>query len=270
MDAFQLLEDSGHVAPPDDATVEAAVDLVLADAFHERDALADALSIRRGQRRVPRRRAYLAGAAAVLAAAAATAIPLSLGGGTSSAAPVLKLASYSLRLPTQYRLTAAAASTCGPPMVIAAPASGQGTLTSPSYGLQVDAAGNAAGGCIFMVLAPPYTPTASQPDPEAFFRDSQHVQVGPYVAFIWTGSLTYSRAPGDGPVETMLFVEIPLSGGQQQDLVVGEEGLSQSQLITLVANGLSVSPGTSTSTSAPSGSTGPSDTPAGNSGTNAS
>ena len=75
MDAFQLLEDSGHVAPPDDATVEAAVDLVLADAFHEQDALADALSIRRGQLRVPRRRAYLAGAAAVLAAAAATAIP---------------------------------------------------------------------------------------------------------------------------------------------------------------------------------------------------
>src|ERR1019366_9620198 len=144
-----------------------------------------------------------------------------------------------------------------------APSSGQGTLTSPSYGLQVDAAGNAAGGCIFMVLAPPYTPTASQPDPEAYFGDSQHVQVGPYVALIWTGSLTYSKAPGDGPVETMLYVEIPLSGGQQQDLVVGEEGLSQSQLITLVANGLSVSPGTS----APSGST---DTPAGNSGTNAS
>ncbi len=35
MDAFQLLGDSRHVAPPDDATVEAAVDLVLTDAFRE-------------------------------------------------------------------------------------------------------------------------------------------------------------------------------------------------------------------------------------------
>jgi hypothetical protein len=97
-----------------------------------------------------------------------------------------------------------------------------------------------------MVLAPPYTPTAAQPDPEAAVSAKQPAQVGPYHAYIRTGSLYYVPQTGAyGPVETVLYVEIPLPNGQVQGLVVGEQGLSQSQLIALVAEGLSVA-GTST------------------------
>ena len=107
-----------------------------------------------------------------------------------------------------------------------------------------------------MALAPPYTPTASQPDPEAFTKSgTQTVQVGPYNALIYTGSLIEN-----GPV-TVLFVEIPLGNGQRQDLVVGAHGLSDPELITLVANGLSV-PWSATPISGPSGVP----TPAGDSG----
>jgi hypothetical protein len=112
-----------------------------------------------------------------------------------------------------------------------------------------------------MALAPPYTPTASQPDPEAFTKSgTQTVQVGPYNALIYTGSLIEN-----GPVETVLFVEIPLGNGQRQDLVVGAHGLSDPELITLVANGLSV-PWSATPISGPSGVP----TPAGSSGTSGS
>jgi hypothetical protein len=192
MDVLQLLEDSAHVPPPDDATIEAAVDLVLAESLRERNATTDVISTRR---RTPRRRAYLVAAAAVLIAVAATAIPLVLGGGTSSAAPVLKLASYSFRLPTQYRLTSATTSACSVPLVVSFPSSGgQGTPTSPSYGPNVAAAASAAGGCISMVLVPPYTPTPSQPNPELLFDGAHPVRVGPYAALIRFGRTCRLRA----------------------------------------------------------------------------
>ncbi len=266
MDAFQLLGDSGHVAPPDEATVEAAVDLVLTDAFREGDARTDAVAIRRKRRGAPRRRAYLAGAVAILVAAAGISIPLSLSGGGASAAPVLKLASYSFRLPIQYHLTAATTVDCPVDVFWARPGGEAGNFALPGYASGDAAAATASGGCLFMVLAPHYTPTASEPDPEAFVNSgTQHVQVGPYNALIYTGSLI-----GDSPVETVLYVEIPLSNGQTQDLVVGEHGLSQSQLIALVANGLSVPSGSSTPISGPSPSTGASGTPAGSSGASGS
>src|SRR5665213_2907993 len=113
MDALQLLEESAHVAPPDDTIIEAAVDLVLAESLRERNANTDVISARR---RTPRRRSYLVAAAAVLMAVAAVAIPLALGSGTSGASLVVKLASYSLRLPTGYRLTSATRSTCNAPL----------------------------------------------------------------------------------------------------------------------------------------------------------
>lgn len=260
MDAFQLLEDSGHVAPPDDAIVEAAVDLVLADAFHDGDAHTHAISIRAARRRAPRRRAYLAGAAAVLVAAAATAIPLSLGGGAPSTAPVMRLASYRLRLPAHYRLTAAITSDCHPYLLFKPPTNPwNGKMPgASSFASQVASAASAADGCVFMALLPPYTPTASNPDPEqAALSGAEHVQIGQYQAWVGT-TADAAHAAADGDViartggltkvlgdETMLYVEIPLTGGQTEDLVVGSSGLSQADLISLVANGLSAVGGNS-------------------------
>lgn len=242
MDALQLLESSGYVAPPDDRDVEAAVGLVLAEALCEGGVPAG--RSRQRARWLGRRRGVLAGAAAVIVAAAGTAIPLSLGGGGSApATPVLQLASYSLRLPTRYHLTSAVTSGCNPMVMWASPPGdgGGSDATTPDYASGDVAAATAAGGCLSMVLAAPYTPTASQPDPEAITSQAEPERVGPYNAYIRTGSLYYLPQTGQyGPVETSLYVEIPLANGEMQDLVVGAEGLSQSQLLALVANGLSV------------------------------
>lgn len=208
----------------------------------------------------PRRRAYFAGVVAAMTAAVGIAVPLSIAGGTSRT-PVLKLASYSLRLPAKYHLTAATASACTPMVLWAPPAQG-GDATTPSYAPTDAAAATAAGGCLVMVLAPPYTPTAAQPDPEAAVSGKQPAQVGPYHAYIRTGSLYYDPwTKTYGPVETVLYVEVPLPNGQVQDLVVGEQGLSQPQLIALVAKGLSV-----TGTSATAGNSAPGSGAAGDTG----
>jgi hypothetical protein len=219
--------------------------------------------LRRRKRRlarggVSRRRAYLAAAAALLVAAAATAIPLSLGGGTSSAAPVIQLASYRLRLPANYRLTAAITSDCHPYLLFKPPTNPwDGKMPgASSYASQVASAAGTAGGCVFMALLPAYTPTAATPDPEqAVLSGAEQVQVGPYQAWVGTTDATEGPADGyaiikSGPTqdlgdETMLYVEIPLNGGQTQDLVVGSSSLSQSQLVSLVANGLSAVVGNS-------------------------
>lgn len=93
-----------------------------------------------------------------------------------------------------------------------------------------------------MVLAPPYTPTAADPDPEAgTLEGSAPVAVGAYEGRVgtWTAVAKPSDATGQG---VALFVEIPVGGGQTQDLVVSGYGLSESALISIVANGLSVGP----------------------------
>lgn len=209
-----------------------------------------------------RRRLYLSGAAALLLAAAAVAIPLSLtANGPSSSrgsrrgAPVMQLASYQLRLPPRFRLSATA--TCHPYLLFKAPtAKWDGKLPGvPSYATRIESAASATGGCVFMAALPPYAPTTATRDPEkAELLDAQQVQIGHYDA--WIGAIDASvatRAPADGAVvlkpegprqalgrETMLFVELPLPGGQAQDLVVGSSGLSRSELVSLVSNGLSV------------------------------
>jgi hypothetical protein len=67
MDAFQLLEETGNVPPADDATIDAAVDLVHTAALDEADAAAIVPSI--AERR-HRRRVGFGGVAATAAAAA--------------------------------------------------------------------------------------------------------------------------------------------------------------------------------------------------------
>ena len=163
---------------------------------------------------------------------------------TKSAGPVMDLASYRLRLPGDYRLTATAS----------CPVSGVGFMSPgpvqaggqtfqadvPGYASGMVAAANAEGACLTAVLAPAYTPTAANPDPEAGrFENAPEVQVGPYEgrAGTWTA---VAKPSGTASQEAALYVEIPLAGGQTQDLAVSSYGLSESALISLVADGLSV------------------------------
>lgn len=205
------------------------------------------------------RRPVVRGALTAGALGAAAALGLVISGLSTSAPPrptarhgattVLRLASYRLQLPGDYRLTAAATSDC-PSLGVSysQPASTQpGRSTSspadvPQYASQVATQANAEGGCIAMVLAPPYTPTAASPDPEATnLVNAQAVQVGPYQGLAGTSTLVAKPSGAETTLE-WLHVEIPLAGGQQQDLVVSSTGLSQSALVTLVAHGLSVAP----------------------------
>ena len=71
MDAIQLLEEMGEVPPADDATIDAAIEVVLAAAFQEKD---PSLLVSPTKERCHRRRAALGGA--VLAATAAAVLAL--------------------------------------------------------------------------------------------------------------------------------------------------------------------------------------------------
>jgi hypothetical protein len=218
------------------------------------------LTPRSGGWHVSRWRLLLAGVAAAVVAAAGTAIPLSLSARppatthvAKSAEPVMRLASYRLRLPRNYHLTAAVTSDCHPYIAFRPPTGTPGIMPeTPSYAPQVASAAGAAGGCVFMALLPTYTPTQANPDPEKLtLQDTEQVQVGPYQAWVGTSSFVQTPADGKPIIETMLYVEIPASDGQTQDLVVGGYGLSQTDLVALVVMGLSVdgaftTPGTAT------------------------
>ncbi len=220
-----------------------------------------------------RQHAYLVGAAAAMVAAAGVAVPLSLATNAPAAtrpttkggpgikntapivnrtAPVMKLAAYRLRLPATYRLATPKTTACHVPagfpsgVAFVGPSTGPAgsssasRVQSPSEASQVAAAASADGGCVWMMLAPPYTPTATNPDPEAgSFEANQPVQVGSYEgrAGTWTAVL---KPSGTTSQQASLYVEIPLAGDQTQDLVLSSYGLSMSELISLVAKGLSV------------------------------
>jgi hypothetical protein len=199
----------------------------------------------------------VAAAAAVVVAAAQPAQhpsrPGPLSGPAHGTAPVMHLAAYSLRLPSSYLLTAATTSDC-PALGVtysrpASTASGSGhtgarpaTTASradvPQYAPLVATQAHAEGGCIVMALAPPYTPTAADPDPEtAGLVGAQAVQVGHYEGRAGTSTL-YAKPSDARSTLEWLYVEIPLADGQHQDLVVSGYRLSRSALISLVANGL--------------------------------
>jgi hypothetical protein len=128
------------------------------------------------------------------------------------------------------------------------------------------AAANAEGGCIAMVLAPPYTPTTADPDPESgTFENTQPIQVGPYEGRVGTWTM-FAKPSNVATQQAGLYVEIPLAGGQDQDLVVSSNNLSEGALVALVANGLSVV-GSSSTPDATDPTSGTSATTAGNTGT---
>jgi len=186
--------------------------------------------------RVPRshRRAYLAWAAASIVAAAGVAVPLSLGAGSPavsranvSGAPVMQIGSYRLRLPSSYRLTSADASGCQPFVV------------AKSSDSQVVHAANASDKCLYMETLPPYTPSGGGDPDTSSLPDEQKVKVNQYDAQV--GTTPPASVGGSAVAETTtLYVEVPVAGGQIQDLVVSAAGLSPTALVTLVAKGLSV------------------------------
>jgi hypothetical protein len=228
------------------------------------------------------RRIHFAGIAAAAVAAVGVAIPLAIGTHAPAAtrvtkrvAPVLKLASYRLRLPSTYRLTSATAPQCPVGVTFSVPESAPTTWTggrtgsaspvqTPAYASDMNAAANAEGGCVTMALAPPYTPTPTNPDPEAgTLEDTPPIQIGPYEGRVGTWT-SYAKPSGVASQQASLYVEIPIGGGQTQDLVVSANSLSESALVSLVADGLSVAGSSPTSvatnqtpnTSGPTGATG--------------
>jgi hypothetical protein len=189
---------------------------------------------------------------AVLAATAAVAIavPLAIGLGSHRAAagPVLRLASYSFQLPAGYQLTAAAAAPCHVTVTALLPWDPNANdRRGPPGQTAMQAAASAAGGCIAAMLAPPYTPTAAVPDPEAPVAGAHAVQVGRYHG-VTVHSLTHyppalvfsvtGIRAAKHQLFTELFVPLPAGGGEMRDLVIGASQLSESELIKIAATGL--------------------------------
>ena len=189
---------------------------------------------------------------AVLAAAAAVAItvPLAIGGGSRPAAagPVLRLASYSFQLPAGYKLTAATSAPCHVSVAAVLPWDPNANdRRGPPGQTAMQAAASAAGGCIAAMLAPPYTPTAAVPDPEAPVDGAHPVQVGRYHGVIVHSLTHYPPAlvfsvtgirAAKHQLFTELFVPLPAGGGEMRDLVIGASQLSESELIKIAATGL--------------------------------
>ena len=184
---------------------------------------------------------------AVLAAAAAVAIavPLAIGWGSRPAAagPVLRLASYSFQLPAGYQLPAAAAAPCHVTVTALLPWDPNANdRRGPPGQTAMQAAASAAGGCIAAMLAPPYTPTAAVPDPEAPVDGAHPVQVGRYHGVIvHSPVLVFSVARFRAArhyLFTELFVPLPAGSGEMRDLVIGASRLSASELIKIAATGL--------------------------------
>jgi hypothetical protein len=212
--------------------------------------------------RPSRRRFYVVGAVAAVAAAV-VAIPLSLTGPTPVASAVVITAgptTVRVGLPQNFQLASVSLPSCASAPVDVAwvsPATASSStsdaasptdsvsetfkISAPSYAAQIDTAANAQGGCAAMALAQPYTPTAANPDPEAGrFENTPPVAVGPYQGRegTWT---SYSKPSDVATQNASLNVQIPLADGQVQDLVVSGYNLSDSALVALVANGISVS-----------------------------
>ena len=198
------------------------------------------------QRHYPRRvNRRLAAGLAAAAAAAGIAVPLAASAPGGAAGPAIRLASYTFRMPAGYHLTAAGSAPCQAFGIYFPPRGAKAQAQDPANSQAMRGAASSAGGCIVLALAPPYTPTASVPDPEAPYA-VHPVPVGRYRGLISHVSAEVFPELGKpsrlGPGwhrATNLYVPLPAGGGQMRDLVVGAQGLSDSALIKIVAGGLS-------------------------------
>jgi hypothetical protein len=192
---------------------------------------------RRHQRRV---RLSFAGVA-FATVALVTMLPLAIGGGgsrgQSSFGEAVHLGSYTLRLPSHYRLVDDATSQCWAVAVFQVPASSTTAINDGSpYTNEVIASDiEQQGACVAMAITIPYSMSVAGVDPFEV-SGSQSVSIGDYAGWIYTttGGL-------NGGQEVELGVEIPSASGQYQDIVVGALGLTENTIEAIVANALSSS-----------------------------
>ena len=160
------------------------------------------------------RRRRFAGVFGLFLVFAGIGVPIGIAGasgGTSArSGPVaLRLGSYTLTLPDRYHLSDTRTAPCS---AAAVPAPRPDTATV--------AAAASSGACVLMFLTPPYSPRRADPNVP---RGAREVTVGQHRAWL---------APrGDG-------AGLLIQQGDR-DLVIGAAGLSQSGLVSLVAQGLS-------------------------------
>jgi hypothetical protein len=173
--------------------------------------------------------------------------PAGSGGPSSASASrpsdgnAVHLANLVFHLPSNFHLTAAATTAC---RAVAVPATNPPPITGvpkavrlyPDSTTQIAAAANASGGCVYLALTAPFTPTTATPNPYLPFTTStsgvRQVDVGGNVAWLRGGAEPTRPA-------YLLTVELPQANGQMEDLAVGSIGLSTGQLLTLISRGLS-------------------------------
>lgn len=183
----------------------------------------------------------LAAGITAIVAAVGIAVPLAAVAGSpnTAAGPAIRLASYTFHLPAGYMLTAATSAACRTYAIYVPPPEAAGAPDqNPPYGPGMKAAASSSGGCIVLVLAEAYTPTATVPDPEAP-PTAQPVQVGRYHGLIVNSSISSGNTGRLIMRATELYVQIPTADGRMRDLVIGGTMLSKSTLIRIAANGLS-------------------------------
>lgn len=211
----------------------------------------------------PRTRHHgFAAAAAASAALVATgvAVPLALGasGGTPT---TLRLASYSLRLPSRYHAVKSGSVLCNPLLLFAyVPHAGvtpPGPSSHPAEPGIVSAA-DQAGACISVGMSAPYTPGS----PDATFiatkpRVTEPVQIDGFQGWVgtWTwigegqngGDMMIDGVPTpSGSTEEELVLTVPAADGQLQYFAVAATGVTAAQLVSIVSAGLTLPASTPT------------------------
>jgi hypothetical protein len=181
--------------------------------------------------------------------AVAVGVPLGLtgwhtGARDGSGRAELQLASYHLALPDGYHLSGSRSAPCVDEVQAGMPASPtpEPTAASPLAAAKprVAEAASAAGGCVLMLLTPPFTPSARLNGDPNIPPGSQEVAVGHYRAWLMPRGYWQPYAADGRPVaENGLVVQDAVGNGQVRDLVIGCTGLSKDAFLALVAKGLS-------------------------------
>ncbi len=221
-------------------------------------------TVRRYRRRRLRRQALVGMPAAVAAAGLGLAFGLagvgstprvgsggSSGGSKSAVAghpsdgTAVQLANYVFDLPSGFHPTDAVTTACRTYATYAEPATTPPVVTGtpgavrlyPDTTTQIVAAANASGGCVYLSLTAPFTPTSATPNPYVTFTAStpgvREVDVDGDAGWLRAGT------PGTPGAVYLLTVQVPEKNGQTRDLVIGSSGLSSTELLTIVSHGLS-------------------------------
>jgi len=216
------------ILPDDEFSLRTGLEIELGDVVPG-DGLADVIITR--HRRGRRRR--VAGAIGLVIVFAGIGAPLGLRASTPTdpGRTILRLGAYTLTLPGQYQLVEARSAPCGPRYVGTVP--GAAAAGYQQAGPDAAAAADPSGGCIVLLLTPPFKPKApgSRGDPN-IPRGARGITVGHYHA--WLIPAGYARSGG-----VTLVIEGVAGTGQVQDLVIDSTGLSSAALVSAVSADLS-------------------------------